>query len=290
MNINGLIDCHTHCRFSPDGEDDPILHVTKAKELGLRALALTDHCECNTWFEPEHYGINSSLADEDDIIMYNCRSFHLESLDEMGSLKENETEDFAFVHGVELGQPLQALDIAKSIIENKNLDFVIGSLHNNADMPDFYYLKYDEMAYEQISALLEDYFHQVLDMCKWGEFDVLGHLTYPLRYITGKYGIQVDLKTYRDICTEIFSVLIGQGKGIEINTSGLFTDYKTTMPDKDLVKMYKDLGGEILSLGSDAHRADKVGQGIDTGAQIVRDCGFKYCAFFKQHKPVFVKL
>ena len=73
MNVNGLLDCHTHCMFSPDGNDDPVELVNKAVDLGLKALAVTDHCECNTWFEPEYYGIDSKSADEDDILMYNCK-------------------------------------------------------------------------------------------------------------------------------------------------------------------------------------------------------------------------
>lgn len=290
MDIRGLIDCHTHCRFSPDGTDEPAELAEKAIELGLTAWALTDHCECNTWFEPEHYGIDSKTADSEEILMYNCCKFHNDSKEPVDTLKERLNGRIEFVRGVELGQPLQALDIAEQIIAYDDLDFVIGSLHNNAGVPDFYFLQYDKMPAENLSALLDDYFAQVLEMCEWGKFDVLGHLTYPFRYITGKYNISVDMGRYRDICAQIFKTLIGSGKGIEINTSSLFTDYKTTMPDKQMLALYKDLGGEVLSLGSDAHCAEKIGQGIDAGAELAKECGFRYCTYFKRHKPEFVKL
>lgn len=290
MDIRGLIDCHTHCCFSPDGKDEPAALAQKAIELGLTAWALTDHCECSTWFEPEHYGIDSKTADSEEILMYNCKQFHDESKEPVNALSQQISGKIEFVRGIELGQPLQALDVAEQLIADDELDFVIGSLHNNAGVPDFYFLQYDKMPADELSVLLDVYFAQVLEMCKWGKFDVLGHLTYPLRYITGKYNISVDMRRYRDICAQIFKTLIDSGKGIEINTSSLFTDYKTTMSDKDLLLLYKDLGGEVLSLGSDAHCAEKIGQGIETGSLFAKDCGFRYCTYFKRHKPKFVKL
>ena len=290
MDIKGLIDCHTHCNFSPDGRDEPSELVKSAQQLDLKAIAITDHCECNTWFEPEHYGIDSSKADADDIIMYNCKSFHLASIQPMKELVRQSFGELAVIHGVELGQPLQAPEIADEIVGDEELDFVIGSLHNNSGMLDFYYLRFDEMSPQQINSLLGDYFEQVLQMCEWGAFDILGHLTYPLRYICGKYNISVDTDCYKDIIAQIFKTLISNNKGIEINTSGLFTDLKKTMPDAKLVKLYRELGGEIISIGSDAHCAEDVGRGAALGAELAKECGFDRAAYFIKHKPVFVKL
>ena len=277
--------------FSPDGNDDPVELVNKAVDLGLKALAVTDHCECNTWFEPECYGIDSKSADEDDILMYNCKEYHNKSLEKMQELKQRHYDDgFEFIHGVELGQPLQAPEIAREITSDKSIDYIIGSLHNNSGEKDFYFLSFDHLSMNDIYSLLDDYYAQVLEMCQQAEFDILGHLTYPYRYICGKYGIQIDNSRYKDISAEIFRTLIAKGKGIEINTSSLFTHLASTMPGEELVRLYRDLGGEILSLGSDAHCAENVGQGIDIGAQLAKSCGFKYAAYFKQHKPYFISL
>lgn len=290
MDSKGLIDCHTHCRFSPDGHDEPLQLAQSAAELGLSAWALTDHCECSTWFEAEHYGIDSALADADSILMYNCRKFHVESTGVTDDLRDRFQGKMQIINGVELGQPLQEINVAQEIVSDVRLDFIIGSLHNNAGKPDFYFLQYDKMSRDDIAKLLDDYFEQVLEMCRWGQFDILGHLTYPLRYISGKYGIDIDMSAYRDVCAEIFEELIKRGKGIEINTSGLFTQLAATMPDRELVKLYKDLGGEVISIGSDAHSAAKVGQGIAEGAMLAKECGFRYCAYFIKHRAEFVKL
>ena len=111
MDLKGLIDCHTHCMFSPDGCDEPIRLAERAIDLGLTAWALTDHCECNTWFEPEFYGIDSKTADSDDILMYNCKSFHYESIETIQKLKQQLDGRIEFVNGIELGQPLHSFDL-----------------------------------------------------------------------------------------------------------------------------------------------------------------------------------
>lgn len=92
----------------------------------------------------------------------------------------------------------------------------------------------------EIYALLEDYFTQMYEMCRRGGFDVLGHLTYPLRYICGEYGIQIDLRRFDDIIAQIFRTLIGGGMGIEINTSGLRQKYGRALPDLGFVKLYRE--------------------------------------------------
>ena len=117
-----------------------------------------------------------------------------------------------------------------------------------------------------------------------------GKMTYTLRYIEGDHGIHVDMKHYEEIIRESFKLLIQNGKGIEINTSGLRQKYGKTFPDLYWVKIYRELGGEIISLGSDSHCAADIGKGIAEGAEIARDAGFDYLCFFKERKPNFIKI
>ena len=127
-------------------------------------------------------------------------------------------------------------------------------------------------------------------MCTRADFDVLGHLTYPLRYITGECGIELDMSRFYEQIREIFRRLIGRGKGIEINTSGLRQRYGRLLPDREYVKMYRECGGEILTLGSDAHCAADIAKGIDEGAELARECGFKYTAYFERREARFMSL
>ena len=127
-------------------------------------------------------------------------------------------------------------------------------------------------------------------MCKWRKFDILAHLTYPLRYINGIAKLNVDISQYNEIISESFRLLIQNGKGIEINTSGLRQPYGLTFPTLEYVKLFKELGGEIISIGSDAHCADDLGKGIIDGIKLAETGGFKYISYFKNRKPEFIKI
>ena len=279
MNLQGLVDLHTHSSFSPDAESLAEEMCARAEELNLFAYGISDHCDVNFWEEISDKNIT-------DFSMYGSGEYSLKSIEKVSALKEK----YPFLLcGIELGQPLQNKEKAEKIASDSRLDYIIGSQHMNKGLDDFYWLDYDKMDGSQIDKILKDYFVQLLEMCRWGKFDILGHLTYPLRYICVK-GRNVDLKDYEDIIREIFRTVIENGKGIEINCSGLRQEYGKTFPDAEMVKLYKNLGGEIITLGSDAHNCKDLGKGIKAGAEIARNAGFKYIACFRNHQAEFVKI
>ena len=98
------------------------------------------------------------------------------------------------------------------------------------------------------------------------------------------------MKPYEEIIAECFKVLINKGKGIEINTSGLRQTYGRTFPDFNYIKLYKDLGGEILTIGSDSHSTYDLARGIPEGIELARFAGFVSTCYFKKRKPYFVNL
>lgn len=278
--MKNIIDCHVHSAFSPDAKSSVEEMCERAAQLGLSAYAITDHCDVNFWDKvQDKYTV--------DFDMYGAGEYALKSIEAVSSLKEKYPN---LLCGIELGQPLQNPDKAERISNDPRLDFIIGSHHMNKGENDFYYLEYDKMDSSRINQLLEDCFLQTLDMSKWGKFDVLGHLTYPLRYIEGEYRIKPDLNRFDDIIREIFCTLIQNGKGIEINTSGLRQKYEKTFPDLKYIKMFRELGGEIISVGSDAHCSGDLGKGVVEGAELAKTAGFKYLTFFKERKPRFLKI
>lgn len=286
MNLTTLADLHTHTNFSPDAESTPEQMCGRAAELGLAAYAITDHCDCNFWYPLE----NCESTTATDAEMYGAGKYANASIDCQTALKEKYSGRLNLLCGIEFGQPLQNPERAEEIASRSELDFIIGSHHQNAGENDFYWIEYDKLDSSEIYRLLDDYFCQVYEMSKWGKFDVLGHLTYPLRYICGEYGIDIDMKRYDDVIREIFCTLIHSGKGIEINTSGLRQKYGLTFPTLDYIKLYRELGGEIITLGSDAHCAADIGKGICEGAELAKAAGFKYISYFKERKPTFMRL
>ncbi len=276
-------DLHTHTNYSPDAKSSPEEMCRRAAELGLKWYAVTDHCDCNFWLPISEQDRKITIDKE----MYGSRDYAQASISHISRLKEQ----FPFLLcGVELGQPLQNIPAAEVILSRPELDFVIGSLHMNSGRDDFYWLDYGNMTLAEIYSLMEEYFSEILEMCRKADFDVLGHLTYPLRYITGEYGITLEMGRFDDVIRSIFRTLAENGHGIEINTSGLRQKIGKTLPDLEYVKLYRECGGEILTIGSDAHNSGDLGAGIEFGEQTARDAGFKYTAVFRNRKPEFIKL
>ncbi len=264
MNHRFACDCHNHSACSPDGRDAIEAMLQRAGELGLYAYTLTDHCECQK-FE-ERYKARVENAWE-----------------KMG--KAQPPQGLRFYRGIELGQPNQDTRAADRALEGRGYDFVIGSVHNIRDFEDFFFLDYAGAPEGTIDSLLASYWQELMEMIAWGDFDTLGHLTYPLRYIQGEHGIEVDLHKHGEAIDGVLSALIKAGKALEVNTSGLRQKIGRTLPDLPLLMRYRELGGKLVTLGSDAHCTEDLGKGIDEGIEVLKEAGFKEFALYEQRRP-----
>lgn len=280
-----LIDCHTHTQFSMDSEADIISCIERAREIGLTAHAITDHCECNAWFPEEHYTENKP-----DIDYFNYQKDYYASVETITKLKEKYTDGTKLLCGVELGQITQAVDIAEKVAADERLDFIIGSIHMVRNETDFYFIDYEKMTESEILNLLERYFLEVHELSKLNIADVIGHLTYCLRYMKQRNNICPDISRFDDIIAETFRTLAYNGKGIEINTSGIRQGFGNTFPDLKYVKLFCELGGEILSIGSDAHTAEDIGKNVADAVETAKAAGFDRLCYFKNRKPQFVDI
>lgn len=276
------MDCHTHTYCSPDSDAPAALMLARAQELGIRAYALTDHIELCRFYPQGFYAVKA--RNEEDFFDYAAR--YEQSMQQNQMAKELYRGEMQIISGIEMGEPNADFALAESLLQDKRLDFVIASLHELPDKLDFYFLDY---AQEDVDALLDAYFAELLKICRWGKFDVLGHLTYPMRYLADA-GIPVDPAKWRDRAAECLKAVIRNGRGIEINTSGFRQKYGKPFPDRDYLELYRDLGGSILTLGSDAHSPEDVGGGIAEGAALAKACGFEKAYYFLRHEPHFITL
>ena len=279
-----LTDCHTHTEFSVDSEAKLTDMLEKACALGLAAYAVTDHCECNRWYSAEHY------ADDPVYPYYNFGEDFERSVTAVNAAKEKYAGRLNLICGVELGQATHNYDIAERVVSDSRVDFVIGSMHQLPRTEDFAFLDYNTMTKDEMFALAERYFTEIHKLCKWGKFDVLGHLTYMLRYIKIKGGADLDISRYDDIIAESFRLLIQNGKGIEINTSGYRQGYGDSFPSLKYVKLFRDLGGEIISIGSDAHTVEDLGANIRDGMETALAAGFTRVCYYKNRQPHFMEI
>ena len=264
-------DLHTHCTLSFDGMSSPEEMVRRAIELGIKYHALTDHIDLGEFPDPD-FDLNATVTG---------------AKEQIPVLQKKYADKITLLYGVELGQAVHEREKAERLLSENGYDFVIGSVHNIRGHEDFYFLDYKDT---DTDGLLRLYFEELLETAEWGRFDVMGHITYPLRYITGEHGIDTDMSRYKGIIDEILRTLIKNGRGIEINTSGLRQRYGRMFPDAGIVKRYRELGGEILTVGSDAHCTEDLGKGTEEGIAAAKACGFDRIAVFIKRKPTFVEI
>ena len=263
-------DYHTHSSFSPDGKVSMAELAEAAAGASLNEICFTDHCD---------------LDDEDG------RPVTGFDFAPMFSQFEEARSRFGgklkLRLGLELGEATHNEPLAERIIKDVGPDFVIGSLHNLKNTPDFFSLRYASR--EQCSGLIEPYLKELSELARWGGFDVLGHLTYPLRYMRGRDGIDLDFSRYLDEIRTVFMSLADKGIGIELNTSG-FRTMGEPMPPLELLKLYRRCGGETVTVGSDAHDARYVGYMQKEGQELLSEAGFKYIAVFEKREPSYIKI
>ena len=281
-----LMDCHTHTQFSVDSEADIGLCVKRAAELGLAAYAITDHCECNAWYGEEHYSDDEKKLRES----FDYAADFEKSVSAVTALKEKYAGKLNLLCGVELGQILHDTDAAKIVNADKRVDFIIGSVHQVLGEQDFYFIDYEKLTMDEIYDLLERYFREVYELSRTDLFDVVGHITYCLRYMKQRNGIEADISRYDDIIAETFRNLAQNGKGIEINTSGLRQGFGDCFPNLKYVKLFRDMGGEIITIGSDSHTVEDIAANSAGGTGIARAAGFTRAAYFRKRKPYFTDI
>jgi len=270
-----ICDCHCHSEWSFDGCESTDNICSQAIKTGTDVIAITDHCEANGWNNPEE----SEFGNFAELIP--------QSVKHIKESQEKYAGQIKLLRGLELGQAMQDLEAAEKALLLDDFDFVLASVHNVRNMRDFYWLDYKNLS---VSEILKTYFSEVLEVARWNRFDSLAHLTYPLRYISGDWGIKVDIKQYSEITDEIFRTLIINGKALEINTSGLRQKLGKTMPDTELLKRYRELGGEYITIGSDAHRREDIGKGIYEAIKLLQEAGFTKYHYFEKHRPVEVAI
>ncbi len=264
MKYPYLSDCHCHSNCSFDADDPVNMLCENAIRQGLYALTVTDHCECNVYHQT---GALSSI-----------RQSFLETK-KAAALFQGELR---VLKGIELGQPLQNPSAAQEVLQAFPFDFVLASLHNLRGMPDFYFLDYTQIDVQQ---LLTDYFQQVLEMARQADFDSLAHLSYPLRYAIGEYGLSIPSEPYAAQIDAILQTLVERDKALEVNTSGLRQKIGETLPSFPVIRRFRELGGRYVTIGSDAHRWGDIGSGLEEGLARIREAGFSSFTIFMERKP-----
>ena len=265
MGFKNIVDMHAHTEHSFDGHYSVDEMIKSSIEKGIKIVAFTDHVEMDLFYQNK-FDKTADLAFPDIL-----------------RAKEQYKDQIEVCVGIEMGEPTYDVAESEKLMASKDYDFVIGSIHNLRNTPDFCELDYNK---DNVYPLLDDYFREMKELAAWAKFDTFAHLTYPLRYIVGEHHIDVDMTRYQKDIDEIFSLLAEKDKPLEINTSGLRQPIGRTMPDESLVRRFKEMGGKYITVGSDSHYTEHMGAGIEQGMQIAKNCGFDSVLIFRHIQPV----
>ena len=276
-----LSDYHVHSEKSFDCKEPASIEqlLKTAAEKKINEIALCDHYDVNWILD----GSNPKIDFKD-------------SRRQIIQAKQRISCGTEMLLGVELGQPHQSPESdahARQLMRENDFDFILCALHNSRNEADFYYMDYSNPDKNELEAMFVRYSHELCELAEWHEFHALAHVDYPVRYFKiNKIGI--DVRKYYDIYRDVFKIIIRRGIALEINTSGLGKEnFRETMPSFDLLKIYKDMGGELLVIGSDSHSAAQLSatpERFNLVCSKLLELGFKYISAVRNKKFEQVKI
>jgi len=267
MDRRILNDYHMHSSISPDTEAAMEEMCEAACQRGLKEVVFTDH------YEFYAYGITKQYFNESYLEHY------FSVLEQCSRRYEGRITKKS---GMEFGQSHLDLRRAKDIADRFSFDYLIGSVHK-IDNIDLEKLEYTEDTVEEIARR---YYESLLELSETGVFDCIGHIDLFKRHCR-RHGFPDQYDLYEPVIRRVLQNVIKRGKGIEINTSGLRQASGETMPGLNVLRLYKELGGTIITAGSDAHRPVDVGAGLDEACALMRRAGFCHIAVYNQRKHSF---
>lgn len=261
-------DYHMHTRFSADSAASVADMCEAALGRGLREVCFTEHVDLSPWEETRDYFKPDAYVAE----VRRCQEHY------QGRL--------TIRMGIEAGEPQLVCEELGALLSAWPFDFVLGSAHwidrGGAFFSDVYRV-------HPADHVEREYFQRVLELVEGGDFDSLGHLDLVRRYRPRELG-PFEPAGHEDVIREILRTVVRRGKAIEINTSPLRKGLDATCPDLTVLRWYRELGGEQVTIGSDSHAPDQVGTGFDVALEMLRAAGLDRITTFAERRPHWVSV
>ena len=267
-----ISDYHIHSRFSIDSKNEPRDLIEEAITKGLKTICITDH---NDKDYPLHHGYLDPVFDIEEYYLT------------LSALREEYQERIDLRIGVEIGLQPHLVEYFNAFTSAYPLDYILGSVHviNGMDpySREIFVGRTDEEVYAEAFVVTLNNIKSDVD------FDVLGHLDYVTRY-GAHQDRDYSYARFADYIDSILNQLVADGRGLELNTAGFKHGLPYAHPHADILKRYRELGGEIITIGSDAHRLGQVAYEFGKAREILLACGFAYYTEFKDRKPCFCNI
>lgn len=265
-----MIDYHVHTDISADCKVPMQRMALAAREAGVKEIGFAEHIDLDL---PAEVEIDFSKIDFDGYAV---------AVDET----RHQFPDLVIRRGIEAGLDPETMDRMADILAGVDCDFVIGSQHVVFGNDPYYESVWQGHSQREI---YDEYMRVSLETVKTcGFFDVLGHLGYIAKFCPYEDKL-LRHSDYTDAVDAILRTLVERGKGLEVNTNGLYMT-PSTMPETAIVKRFFELGGEIVTVGSDAHYESVVGHAVPETLQTLKQIGFKYVCAFDNRQPRFIPI
>jgi len=258
-------DTHTHSNIS-DGANSPVEMIEAAAAQGLKVFTLTDHFDIHDRFPAKLSPFDGAGQEA----VYT----------RLSKLKQREFGT-KFLKGIEIGQAHQFREVAADWLASHEYDFVLAACHIIRGHIDFYHMDYEK---NHPDSLLKQYFAELIELCEWGggeKFDSLAHLAYPLRYMRGLG----SLDNHKAAIDKLFKVMVKHEIALEINTG-----HAVVCPELEQVARFSELGGRLITIGSDSHSVNTIAQRIHEGVRVAKAAGFTECVYYENRKPCFIQI
>ena len=270
-----LCDMHIHSRSSHDSSATVLEMADECIKKGAYAFAITDHCDIEFFEKVGAFSLTEASYKE---------------ASEASKLLNGQIK---VLRGVEIGEALWDIENTRKILDSFDFDVVIGSVHavryKDYTMP-YSTIDFSKMSETQIDEYLNLYFDELLQTMRLNIFDIMAHLTCPLRYINGKYALNVSSKKYESKITRILEYIIENEIAMEINTSGINTGFDTTMPENWIIEKFKKMGGYLITLGSDAHTPENTLKGFNETIKLLSEYGFDGYYYYEKRNKIKVEI
>lgn len=261
-------DMHVHSQNSHDCNRSVAETAEAAIKNGIAAFAITDHCDIEY---PERLAWSLKEAEEE------AERFK-------GKVK--------ILKGIEIGEAIWDKPCAKEILGKNDFDIIVGSVHavryKDYTAP-YSTIDFSKMTSAEINEYMSKYFDEVLETLETISCDVMAHLTCPLRYINGRYNMQADIRQHEDKIFKILNYIKDNSIAMEINTSSVNNERVGFMPDEWIVKAFKDMGGYLVTIGSDSHNANP-GKDFDKAIALLKKYKYKDYYYYQKRIPIPVHL
>ena len=268
-------DYHLHSSFSGDSDAPMESMIQRAGELGLERLCFTEHMDFEYPVSPD---TPEGLFEVDTDAYYH----------RFRKIRASHHHPPRLFFGIELGLQSHLAERQAAYTAARPFDFIIGSSHLCHGMDPCQGVPFWEGRSEEEAC--REYFSSILENLEsFTDFDVYGHLDYVIRYAPEK-DRNYTYEKYQDLFERIIDLLLEKGIGLEVNTGSIRHGLKELHPCSRILKRYRQKGGQIVTVGSDAHCPEDLCRGFDLAEKYLTDCGFTHYTVFEQRKPLFVKL